>query len=53
MRTATWKTAPQIVLRDCTKEVGARGKVNIKDFGEAGVQCNQVFTKGFLLVMRI
>ena len=39
MRTAAWETAPQIALRDCSKE--AVGKVNVYDVGEGGVQCNQ------------
>ena len=34
------RTAPQIGLRDCSKRLV--GKVNIQDFGEGGVQCNQV-----------
>ena len=52
MRTATWETVPQRALRDCSKEVV--GKVNVKDFGEGGVQCDQALTlqKGFLLVTR-
>ena len=29
MRTVTWETAPQIVLRDCTKDIGGGEKVNI------------------------
>ena len=42
MRTAAGETDAQIVLRDCSKEVV--GNVNIYDFGEGGIQRNQVLT---------
>ena len=38
MRTAAREAAPQVALRDCTKE--AVGKVNTQDFGEEEVQYN-------------
>ena len=52
MRTAAQETAPQITLRECSKE--AVGEVNIYDFGEWGVPCNQalILQKVFLLVVR-
>ena len=39
MRTATWDTAPQIALRDCSKEVV--GESWYVGFWWRGVQCNQ------------
>ena len=39
MRSAAWETAPQIALRDYSKEEW--GEVNISDFGEEGGQCHQ------------
>ena len=53
MRTVAQETAPQVALRDCSKEVG--GNVNIYDLGEGrggSVQSSLCFTKGFLLVTR-
>ena len=35
IRTVVWETAPQLALRNCSREV--EGKVNIYDFGEGGV----------------
>ena len=34
--TAAWETAPQIVLRNCSKEVGERTE-DICDFAKGGV----------------
>ena len=46
MRSAVWETAPQIALRDCSKE--AAGKVNICDFGEGEVHAiKHLFHKSF------
>ena len=42
IRTAAWERAPQIALKDISEE--AVGKVNIYDFGEGGVQCNQLLS---------
>jgi len=52
MRTAAWEIAPQLALRNCSKELW--GKVKIKDSGEGRVQCNQalILQKVFLLVTR-
>ena len=36
MRTAAWKTAPQVALRNCSKEAGGEGQY-ICDFGKRGV----------------
>ena len=43
IRTAAWETAPQIALRDRSKEAGV-GEVNIWGFGEGGAQCNQMLS---------
>ena len=52
MRTADWETAPQIALRDCSKEaVGGRSmyKILIKGYS---MQSSAYFTKGFVLITR-
>ena len=36
MRTTAWETAPQIALRNCSKEAIGKGQY-IRDFGEGGV----------------
>ena len=52
MRTAAQEAASQIALRDCSKQ--AVGKVNIKGFGEGGVNTmKHSFYKRVLSVMRI
>ena len=52
MRTAAREVASQIALRDCSKQ--AVGKVNIKGFGEGGVNTmKHSFYKRVLSVMRI
>ena len=51
MRTIAWDTASQIVLRNCSKEVGVEGQY-ICDFGEGEICVIKhiFFCKRFLLV---
>ena len=42
MRTAAWEKAPQLALRDCSKEAVSEGQYMI--LVKTGVQCNQVIT---------
>ena len=50
MRTAAREIAPQLALRNSSKELC--GKIKTKDFGEGRAQCNQalILQKVFLLV---
>ena len=52
MRTAAWEIAPQIALRNCSKEVGEAGKISIHMIFDEGeyVQSSTYFSRRFLLV---
>ena len=52
MRTAAWKTAPQIALRNCFKEVVGEDQYIRSQWKGSSVQPSAYFTKGFLLVTR-
>ena len=43
MRTAAWKTAPQVALRNCSKEAGGEGQY-ICDFGKKGINVLKYIT---------
>ena len=50
MRTVAWETAPQIALKNRSKEVGQKGQCKC-DFGEGGkVQSSTYFLRRFLLI---
>ena len=52
MRTAAWRTEPQMALRDCSTEaVGGAQYIRFWWRGSS-MQSSAYFTKGFLLVMR-
>ena len=53
MRTAAWETAPQIALRDCSKEAGGEGKDSIYVIWVKGVHTVKHinFFRKFLLVL--
>ena len=52
MRTAAGEIAPQIALRNCSKEVGEAGKISIHMIFDEGeyVQSSTYFSRRFLLV---
>ena len=53
MRTATLETAPQMVLRDCSKEVGCRGRSVYVILVKGKFMQSSIYrTKCFLLVVR-
>ena len=50
MKTAAWETTPQVVLRNCSKEVGREGQY-IQDFGGGGIHTIKlIFFQKHLLV---
>ena len=52
MRTAAWETAPQMTLRDCSKEAVGEGQYIRFLRKRSSKQSSAYFTKGFLLVTR-
>ena len=52
MRTAARKTAPQMALRNCSKEIVGEDQYIRSRWKRSSVQSSAYFTKGFLLVMR-
>ena len=53
IRTAAWETAPQIALRDYSKEAVGEGQYVRFWWRESSVQSNAYFTRDFLLLRRI
>ena len=52
MRTSAWKTAPQIALRDCSKQVVREGQYIRFWWRTSPMQSSTHFAEGFLLVRR-
>ena len=52
MRMTAWETAPQIALRDCSKQAAGEGRCIRFWWRKSSVQSSTYFTKGFLLIMR-
>ena len=52
MRTIAWERAPQMALRDCSKEAVGEGQYIRLSWRGSSVQSSTYFTKGFLLDTR-